>query len=215
MSLSELTALARRHAVAVALVLLVAGGIAFSFKHTAPTYQESATLVLTAPRPQPYTAFGSSLVTTGEIAADWVMGQQGRRQVAQAGGGDNFTVALVNFSDQEYPYYVAPYLTVSASAGSPAAAHRVFLAMTGTFDGYLAARQQAERVAPRSLIGTRLVGDTGPLLQQGSRIRSFAGLGMLTIVAAYLLARFLDRHPVRRRALLAGSRWRSTHHPVS
>jgi hypothetical protein len=213
-SLSELTALARRHALAVALVLLLAAGTAYSFKHTAPLYQESATLVLTAPQPQPYTQFGSSLVTTGEIAADWVMGVAGQRQVAQAGGGDSYAVALVNFSNQEYPYYVVPYLTVSASGASPAAAHQAFLAVTGTFDRYLAARQQAERTAPRDLIGTRLVGDTGPVLQQGSRIRSFAGLGVLTIVAAFLVARFLDRHPLRPRLALAGSQWRSTHHPA-
>jgi hypothetical protein len=214
-SLSELAALARRHVVAVALVLLAAAGTAYAFKHTAPTYQESATLVLTAPRPQPYTAFGSSLVTTGELAADWVMGQQGEPQVARAAGGDDFSVALVNFSNQEYPYDVVPYLTVSASAGSPAAAHRAFLAVTRAVDGYLAARQRAEQIAPRDLIGTRLVGDTGAVLQQGSRLRSFAGLAVLTTVAAYLVSRFLDRHPIRLRVLLTGSQWRSTHHPVS
>ena len=51
MSLSELVGLARRHFIAVAVVFLVALGIAYDFKHTNPGYAETATVALTTASP--------------------------------------------------------------------------------------------------------------------------------------------------------------------
>jgi hypothetical protein len=194
-SVGELTALVRRHAVAVSMVLILAAATAYSFKHTQPTYQESATVVLAAAS-QPYGTFGKSLVTTGEVVADWIMGPQGRQQVGPD-ATDGFDVALVNFNNQEYPFYAVPYLTVSASAQDPATAHRTFTTVIQTIDEYLQAHQRQAGVARDLRVTTTVIGDTGPLIQPGSRIRSFAGLAMLTVVAAYLVSSFLDRHPIR------------------
>ena len=163
-------------------------------------------MVLTAPGTGPYSSFGEALITTGEVMVDWIMGVQGQEQLQQDGITNGFDVALVNYSNQEYPYYPVPYLTLSASAENPAAAHRAFTIVTRVFDDYLAARQRQEGVLPHYRVTTTVIGDTGPLIQQGSRIRSFAGLVMLTIVAAYLVARFLDRHPVRPYSLLPSRR---------
>ena len=41
-----------------------------------------------------------------------------------------------------------------------------------------------------------MAGDTGPLEQQGSSKRAMFGLFILTIVAVFAAASFLDRHPV-------------------
>jgi hypothetical protein len=194
-SLGELAALARRHAVAVLMVLLLAAATAYSFKHTPPTYQESATVILTAGS-QPYGTFGKSLITTGEVVADWIMGPQGRQQLG-LNAADGFGVALVNYSNQEYPLYAVPYLTVSASAQDPATAHRTFSTVIQIIDEYLQAHQRQAGVARGLRVTTTVIGDTGPLIQPGSRIRSFAGLAMLTVMAAYLVSSFLDRHPVR------------------
>ena len=206
MSLSELAALARRHAVALTVVLLLAAATAYTFKHTPPSYQESGTVVLTAPGSGPYSTFGAPLITTGELIVDWIMGPQGQQQLHQDGVTDGFDIALVNYANQEFPYYGAPYLTLSASAENPAAAHRAFTTVTRIFDDYLAARQRQEGVLPSFRISTTVIADTGPLIQPGSRIRSFAGLVMLTVVAAYLVLRFLDRHPIRPRDLLLSQR---------
>jgi hypothetical protein len=201
-SLSELAALAQRHAVAVTVVLIVAAATAYTFKHSPPTYRESATVVLTAPGSGPYSTFGSSLVTTGEVVVDWMMGAQGQQQLHQDGVTDGFDIALVNYSNQEFPYYGAPYLTLSASADNLAATHRTFTTVMRIFGDYLAARQRQDGILPADRIGTKVIGDTGPLFQPGSRIRSFAGLAILTLVAAYLVLRFLDRYPIRPRSLL-------------
>jgi len=41
-----------------------------------------------------------------------------------------------------------------------------------------------------------MAGDSGPLVQQGSSKRALIGLFILTIVAVFAAASFLDRHPV-------------------
>jgi hypothetical protein len=197
MSLGELVALARRHAVAVAMVLVFAAGTAYTFKHATPTYQESATFVLRAPGTGPYSTFGGTLINTGEVVAEWIMGPQGQQQVHQEGATNAFNVALVNYSNQEFPLYDAPYLTVSASAHDPVTAHRTFTTVTRVLNDYLAARQDG--APPEDRITVSVIGDASPLMERGSTIRSFAGLLVLTIVAAFLVSRFLDRHPVRLR----------------
>ena len=206
MSPSELAALMRRHALAVTMILLVAAATAYTFKHTPPAYTESATAALMAPNAQPYTSDGPPLLTTAELVVDWFSGAQGQEQVHQAGVAGGFNVELINSSNQQYPYYVVPYLTVSASAHDPATAHRAFAIVIRILNDHLAVLQQRHGVSQRYRMGTRLLGDTGPLVQRGSSKRSFAGLLLLTIVVAYLVLRFLDRYPIRPRALLRSHR---------
>jgi hypothetical protein len=154
------------------------------------------------------------MVNTAEIAVNWLMGAQGQREARQAGVTNSFDVTLVNFSNQEYPYYAVPYITVSASAQDPATAHQQFTKVTRILNNYLAVHQRQDGVSPYYWISASVNGDTGPLLQQGSRIRSFAGLLVLTIVAAYIVAAFLDRHPIRPRAVLR-SWWHGNRNPFS
>lgn len=208
MSPSELAALARRHVLAVMMILLAAAATAYSFKHTPPTYTESATVALVAPNAHPYMSDGTTLLTTSEVVVDWIQGAQGQQEVHQAGVVGGFDVAMLNFANQEYPYYVVPYFTVSASGQDPAAAHRAFTIVTRVINNHLAALQQQKGVSPANSISTGILGDSGPLIQRGSSKRSFAGLLLLTIVAAYLALKFLDRRPIRPRALL-GAQQRS------
>jgi hypothetical protein len=211
MSINDLAALARRHLIAVAIVLVVVAATAYTFKHTPPTYTESATVVLKAPGPNPYWTFGAPLITAGEVTVDWMTGAQGEQQLSRDGVSGDYDVGMVNYANMEYPDYAVPYVAVSASGPSPAAAHQAFVTVVRVFDSYLAARQ--DNIVPAVWITTTIVGDTGPIIQSGSRLRTFAGLAVLTLVAAYLLTRFLDRHPIRPSAL-RHPQWRSIHRPV-
>ena len=206
----ELGALARRHLVAVTVVVLLAVGVAYSFKHAPPTYQESATLVLTAQGGA--NRYDDSLITTAEIMVSWTTGPQGQQKLRQAGAASGFNVALVNLYDQEYPNLPYPFVTVSASAQNPAVAHRTFAIGMQLFVTELLAQQVKQGVLPRNRITAYSVGDGGPVILQGSRIRTFAGLFLLTIVAAYLMLTFLDRHPIRPGSLLR-ARWRNSRAP--
>jgi hypothetical protein len=57
----------------------------------------------------------------------------------------------------------------------------------------LAAIQAQAGVRPPDRIRTYLAGDTGPIAKRGSAKRVFAGLALLTVVAVFIVATFLDR----------------------
>lgn len=202
MSLGELAGLARRQALAVAIVLLVALGVAFAFKRTPPTYRDSGSLVLTPVQalqnPNPYTSpWGGSMISTGEVMANWLTSSQGQRRLDVSGVGSNFTAELINFSDQEYPFYGQPYLTVSGVGHTLAAAQSNLSKGVQVFNDELTSLQSQAAVPPGSRITTHLVGDSGPQFQPGSNKRVYAGLGVLALIAAVMLARFLDRRQLR------------------
>jgi hypothetical protein len=200
-SLPEIPALIRRHAVAVLLVLAVAMGVAYSIKRTPPMYQESATAVFLAPPsrayPNPYAAFNSTLLTTAGVMVLFLMGPQGQEQVRAAGGTSGFSVSLVNLSNEQYPNYSQPYVQIGATSQDPAAAHSTFLVVARLLAQDLATSQAQQNVPTYFQIGIHLAGDTGPLIQPGSSKRTFAGLLVLTIVTVLFVAAFLDKHPVR------------------
>jgi hypothetical protein len=198
MSLRGLAALARRQVVVILLVALVIMGLAYSFKRTPPTFQETVTVALIAPGPNPYaSAFGTTLISTGESLIKWIDGPQGQTKLQQAGAAGGFTIGLVNFSNQEYPFYSEPYLTATSTANDPAVTTQVLLAGIRVFNEELAAIQAGMHVHIAGLIKTETIGDTGPIIQLGSSKRTYAGLGILGIIAAYQAAIFCDRRRIR------------------
>lgn len=206
MSLTEIAALMRQHVVAVSVVLVVAAGTAITFKSTPPTYQESATVILTSPRLMLYSS-NESLITTSEVMTRWMMGMQGQQQVRQAGATGAFHVAMVNLYNEQYPNYYRPFVTVTATSHDPGEVHHTFATVTRLLSDDLAARQAQQRVPPNDRITEHNVGDTGPVIQPGSPKRTFAALVLLTTVAVFMVSSFLDRHPIRLRGPLRSSRY--------
>jgi hypothetical protein len=200
MSLSQLSALARRQAVVLGVVLLVLLGVAYSFKKTPQTFMETGTLVLVSysAAPNPYvTQYNSSLINTGDILVKWVDSPAGQAALQQAGAGTGFEIGLVNFYNEEYPLYTEPYLTVSGSGIGAAGAKQVFTAGVRVFDERLASLQSAAGAKPADFITARMVGDSGPIIQLGSSKRVYGGLAVLGIIAAFLLAAFFDRRGIQ------------------
>jgi hypothetical protein len=203
MSLSELAALVRRHIVAAAIVLVVAAGAAYHIKHTPPTFEDNATIVLAPPNPvlsppyaNPYAPpFGPSLIITGELMVKWMTGAQGQEVLQQAGVPNTFSVALVNFSDQEYPLYGEPNLTISGIGEDPVSAHNALVTGTRIFEQGLDAQEEHAHVPPTYRIATHVIGESGPVVQLGSSKRTYAGVAVLTIIALYMILRILDRGP--------------------
>lgn len=208
MSLSELAALVRRHIVAAAIVVVVAAGFAYHIKHTPPTFEDNATIVLAPPNPvlsppyaNPYAPpFGPSLIITGELMVKWITGAQGQQLLQQAGVSNTFSVALINFSDQEYPLYGEPNLTISGIGEDPVSAHNALVTGTRIFEQGLASQEEHYHVRPAYRIATHVIGDSGPIVQLGSSKRTYAGLAALTIIALYMALIILDRRsPLPRR----------------
>jgi hypothetical protein len=196
MSITELLGLARRHIITVALVLIVTLGIAYSFKHTNPGYTETGTVAL-ATNSVENSYYDNSLITTGLILVDWMSGPEGQHQLQQVGVGSGFTVAVVNESNIDDPRYPYPDLTVTSTNPNAAVAHSEFINGIAVLDAKLASLQAPVKVSSQLRVTARVLSDSGPVTQEGSRVRAYGALGFLALVAAYLIARFLDNRSVR------------------
>jgi hypothetical protein len=199
-SLSGALALLRRHFVAVLVILVIAVGVEYSFKHSAPTYAEVGTMVFIPPvsgaHPNAYSAVGGSILEAAGTLAVSAMSPQEQQQVLHGGGNAAYDVELLNSYNLEYPNFSNAYLTVSTASTDPVAVHRTYALVTRLVTSQFLAQQVGDGVAPNNRIEIVMAGDSGPLVQQGSSKRALIGLFILTIVAVFAAASFLDRHPV-------------------
>ena len=200
-----IAALWRRHLAAVAVVFIVAAGLGYHFKHAVPGYTDTATVAFIAPEGTNLFDPGENLLVVDELTTNSVMSQTGHDQVTKAGGTATYDVALINLNTEDYPNYSDPYVTVTASSLDPVAAQHTFSAVMQVLRDDLAQLQARQGAKPNNQILARTIAaPTGPIAQTGSSKRTLAGLLVLAIIAAYMVARFLDRHPVRLREL----RWK-------
>lgn len=201
MSLFGALALLRRHFVAVLVILVIAAGVEYTFKHSAPAYAEVGTLVFIPPvsgaHPNAYSAVGGSVLEAAGTLAVSAMSPREQQQVLRGGGNAAYDVELLNSYNLEYPNFSNAYLMVSTASTDPVAVHRTFALVTRLVTSQFQAQQVADGATANNRIETVMAGDTGPLVQQGSSKRALIGLFILTIVAVFAAASFLDRHPVR------------------
>lgn len=205
MTVQEICLLMRRHLAALMIVVVVAAGVAYKFKRAPVTYSESGTVALSegqsAGDPNPYNSFDQSMIDAAAVMVLLVMSPQGQAQVHAAGGSAAFDAALYNSYSLQFPDYSAPYIIVTATSPDPAQVHRTFTLVTTLLSRELAMRQAQAGVPAASLIVAHMIADSGPQPQPGSSKRSLLGIFILMIVAAFAVATFLDRHPIRARHL--------------
>ena len=201
MSMQEIIALFRRHLAVLVAVVLVTAGFAYTVKRTPLTYQETATAVFTPPVsaafPNPYFSLGNSVVDTAGVVALEAVSPKDVSEIEAAGGYGNYQVLLYNLYNLQFPDYGNPYDTITVTGTDPALVQHTFGLVTQLIYGDLTALQAQQGVPDVGRIGAHLVGDSGVLAQRGSPLRTYAGLLALMVVAAFSLALFLDRHPVR------------------
>jgi hypothetical protein len=198
-----MAALVRRHRAAVVAVFVLAVGLFYGLEHAAPIYADNATVAFTAPAGVGSFNDGTGLIVADALTADSVMSEAGQRQVRAAGGTATYKVALVNLNTEDYPNYSDPYVTVTTTSTDPAAAARTFSAVMGVLRSDLAAMQARQGAKPDTWIQTHIISaPTGPVAQTGSQKRVMIALAALALIGAFMVSRFLDRHPVRLRRLL-------------
>lgn len=203
MSLQEIAATARRHLAAVAITFILAIGLAYHIEHATPVYVDTATMAFTGPAG----VFngGASLLVIDEMVAKSVMSQRGQARVTSSGGEAHYDVALVNLYNEDYPDYGDPYVTVTTTSRDPADVQHTFSVVTQLVQHDLAALQAQQNASPAYWIQlVTIAAPSGPVAQIGSRKRTLAGLFILTIIAAFMIATFLDHHPIRLRELRNG-----------
>ena len=174
----------------VMATLLLAAGAGYDIKISPPMYLESATVEFSLPKaqnaPNAYYMFAPSLITSGEATVQILMSPSAQRQIGTAGRGARVSLTLVNLYNEEYPYYGVPLATLTAASPVPADAHRTFVVAARVLGLLLTAQQKRAGVLPRERISARILGDSGPIIQTGSRARVFGGLALLAAIAAGL-----------------------------
>jgi hypothetical protein len=174
----------------VVATLLLAAGAGYDIKISPPMYLESAIVELNLPKahnaPNDYYKRAPSLIASGEVMVQILMSPPAQRQIDAAGPGASASLALVNLYDEQYPNYGVPLATLTAASPVAADAHRTFVAATRVLGLLLAARQKQLGVLPRERITAQILGDSGPIVQTGSRARVFGGLALLAAIGAGL-----------------------------
>jgi hypothetical protein len=179
--------------VAVAVVVLLVGGVGYHAVHAPPLYLDTATVAFSG-------APGPSLLAVDQVMASVMMSAQAEQQVRLEGGDARYDAALVNLYSEQFPYYGIPYLTVTTASIDPVATQRTFAAVMRVLKHDLASLQaQAAGSSKARIQATTIAAPTGPIPQTGSHKRSLPALALLTFILAFLVAAFLDRHPFRLR----------------
>jgi len=174
----------------VLATLLLAAGAGRAIETSPPMYLESATVELSLPNtqnaPNAYYMFAPSLIASSELMVRILMSPQVQRQIGAIGRGANVSLALVNLYNEEYPYFAFPLATLTAASPVPADAHRTFVAAARVLGLQLAAQQERLGVLPANRVSAQVLGDSGPIVQTGSRARVFGGLALLAAITAGL-----------------------------
>jgi hypothetical protein len=201
----EIIALFRRHWGAIAMIVILTAGMAYHIKRNAQPYVDAATIEFVAPRGLPTGGSFQSLLAVNQVMATYMASPSGQEHVRLAGGTASYSMIMINLNNEDYPDYGVPYSTLSSVSTDPVAAERTFGAAMRVLENGLSSRQAAQGTpfAARIQIQT-MAAASGSIEQKGSSKRSLAGLAVLTLLLAYMLVRFLDRHPMnlRRRILL-------------
>jgi len=199
MTVRKIAALMRRHLVAVIVVLTIAAGVTYSIVSTPPTYSETATVIFSAgpslADSRASASFMIPLIATEVMMSQTMMSSPTQNQVRAVGGTASFELVPYNLYSLQYPDYGEPITMLTVTSPSPAAIQRTFGAVLGLLGRRLAAMQA--QVPPRNRIQDSLVGDSGIAAQPGSSMRVLGGLVLLTVIAVFMVANFLDRRQYR------------------
>jgi hypothetical protein len=198
----------------VAILTVVAGA---SIASDRPVYVESA-IVLFAPPPLytsavAYTWQEQSLIATGAVISQVIMGPQIADQTRAAGGRAAYDLSLINLYNDDYPDYSYPEALLTVSSPAEETTRDTYLVAKRMINEVLAKRQERAGSHAGDLIVASFTDNTGPVAETGSPKRSLAGLLLLALVCGgtawstlgrmRLVSRH-SRHRRRRTARIAG-----------
>jgi hypothetical protein len=167
----------------VAILTVVAGA---SITSDRPVYVESAT-VLFAPPPLytsavAYTWQEQSLIATGSVISQVIMGPQIADQIRAAGGRAAYDLSLFNLYNDDYPNYSYPEALLTISSPAEETTRNTYLVAKRMIIEVLTNRQERAGSHAGDLIVASFTDNTGPVEETGSPKRSLAGLLLLALV---------------------------------
>jgi hypothetical protein len=197
------TAMIRWKAIPMVAVLIVAAGAAYDVRTSPPPYADGATVIFSAADRLAHFVgepnFDQSLIITEVMLAQTMTGQ-----VRTRGGTTQLQALPCNRSDLEYPDYAEQCATLTTSARGAADARQALSLAYRLLSLRLTKLQAESGVVPGNRIRTYLVGISGPVPQQGSKVRVLAGLAILTLMGTLTVSRFVAH---RRDSYTGGRIW--------
>ena len=197
MTFCAIAGLMRRHLLAVTVVLIIAVCAGYDIRSSPTMYSESATVEYAVARSLGKSdvkgQFAIPLIATEVMMSQALMSRPAQGQVRAAGGTAQFEFVPANLYSLQYPNYDEPAAALTTTSQRPAEVRRTFHVVLRLLGQRLAGLQAQAGVPARNRIRTFLSGDTGPVAQPGSSTRVSAGLALLTVVAVFMVANFLDR----------------------
>jgi len=198
----EIPSLLRRHLLAVATICVLAAGITFSLERENPGYAYSGTVAVSSQQVQnKLFTYYRSLLAVEEVLNTYIGGPAAGSTVRTKGDSGGYTVTMVNYNNEQLPFYKNPYLNITATASSPEGAVAIYDVVVRLLKQELAALQgNGAIIGSSEPIKLTLAVQPGSLAGlQGSRVRSLGGIILLTIMATVLSASALDHWEQRQR----------------
>jgi hypothetical protein len=188
----------KRLRVAAAVVVLVVGAVVgYGLRSTPATYVNSGSVIFRLPHaqtaPNAYLSFATSLITSGNAMTKILLSPQTQRQIRNAGGTADVSLALNNLYNQAYPNYSEPIATMAAQSLIAADTRYTFAVSARVLSRILDARQAQAGVPVYDRITIQVIGVTGPIAQPGSPRRALAALAFLILLAVALAWGLIDR----------------------
>jgi hypothetical protein len=181
---------------AVIAVIVLTAMTFYRIKSTL-TYEESGTVVfVTKQTPAKVDASFSltqSLTTTGEVIIQALMSQNSRALARQAGGTAAFNAGIMNFGNEDLPSYAYPIATLIVQGSTLESVQTTFKVVTLMLKNILSEKQAQADVRKVQRITASIIDAAGPFAERPSRIRAYAGLGLLSIIGSGMLLVFTRR----------------------
>jgi hypothetical protein len=171
--------------IAIVVTGIVAAAVGAVILRTDPVYTETAAVLFTFPSRNPvetYSWRADSLIATGSIVSQVVMGPQISARIRKAGGTASYHLAMVNLYNDDYPEYGYPEALLTVSSASAASTHHTFVIARRMLAAVLASSQRQAGARPGRRIAASVTGDSGPVAESGSRKGALAGLLLLALV---------------------------------
>lgn len=196
-------ALKLRKAMAVIVVLIISAGAAYDIRRTPEQYSDGATVIFFVAHQPAQTPAQADSINESLVATEVMLAQTTMQYVSTTAGKVQIVAFPCNRSNLQYPDYEEQCATLTATAANASAVHWAFRHAYRVLTSRLLKLQIRSAVPSRDRIRTYLVGISGAVSQPGSRMRVFAGLGVLTLIGILTVARFFalrrDRTRPRRR----------------
>jgi capsular polysaccharide biosynthesis protein len=196
----EIVALVRRHLIVVVAICACGFGAAYALVRADPGYQEAGTVAIIAPQTaNNMFADDGDLLVIESLLSQYLTSATAESRIRAVGGTGDYSVALVNESNEQFPYYKNPYIDITATSANPGVSQRTFTGVLDVMGAELSTLQNRQGVVPTDQVTAIIASQPGtPVRLSGSHVRFLLAMAMITVIVTLLSISVIDRRSRRR-----------------